>query len=73
MFILLLFQVAVPGCGWKSDILETVLRPPSSANTHHVLAERMELRDEWRLGIHFNSPETVSVPWLWAGAGAAQS
>lgn len=54
MFILLLFHVAVPGCGWKSDILEvSVLNPPWSENTQHVLAERMELREEWRLGIHF--------------------
>lgn len=40
MFILLLFQVAVHGCGWKYDILETsVLRPPLSENIHHVFAE----------------------------------
>lgn len=54
MFILLLFQVAVHGYGWKSNILEmSVLRPPPSENIHHVFAERMEMRDEWRLGILF--------------------
>lgn len=63
MFILLLFQVALHGCGWKYHILETsVLRPPLSENIHHVFAELVEMRDEWRLGIHFKLSRNCECP-----------